>query len=89
MVSEAKEGVTSILAETVKVCPLALPLKEGLSDAESPEPVGETEDDLLTEEDPVKLTVAESSPDEVFVIAAVRLEEDDPEAEFDRIAVED
>jgi len=89
MVSDAKEGVSQLVGDTVKLCPLALPLKEGWSEAERPEPVGEAEGDLLIEEDPVKLIVEEATPEEVFVIHAVRLEEGDTETDFDRIGVED
>jgi len=53
LVKEAKEGVTRLLAETVKVCPLALALVETCPDSEATDAVCDADEHLLTEAEPV------------------------------------
>ena len=63
--NDAKEGVASLLAETVTVWPLALPLAEGSGVSDSrPEAVIELNGDLLVDTETV-WPLAEKAADEL------------------------
>jgi hypothetical protein len=83
LVNEAKEGVASLLAVTVTVWPLALPLAEdsGVSDSR-PDAVIELNGDLLVDTETV-WPLAEKAADELCDLTALLETEGDTVTDFD------